>query len=191
MSFLRAFQQTGYDLYAQGMNNTHSGNLSIRNNRMMTITRSGSMLHRLEFNDLIETVINGEDSESAKASREIPVHRSIYNNTPAQAIAHSHPPHIIALSMLTNQIRPIDAEGSYFFSRGIKVTSVDNPIASEEVGAKILTELDRYPLAVVKGHGVFSIGENLEECLHWTSSLEHSAKIILLKNQFAINSNLT
>jgi L-fuculose-phosphate aldolase len=93
--------------------------------------------------------------------------------------------------MLTNQITPIDAEGAYFFSRGINVTSVENPIASEEVGAKVLAELERYPLAVVKDHGVFAIGKDLEECLHWTSSLEHSAKIILLNNQFAINSNLT
>ena len=191
MSFLRAFQQTGYDLFAQGMNNTHSGNLSMRNNRMMTITRSGSMLHRLEFDDLIETLIKGEDSQTARVSREIPVHRSIYNHTNANAIAHSHPPHIIALSLLTDCIIPIDAEGAYFFGRGINVTRVNNPIASEEVGEKILAELEKYPLAIVKGHGVFATGKDLEECLHWTSSLEHSAKIILLNNQFAINSNLT
>ncbi|GAB4267240.1 MAG: class II aldolase/adducin family protein [Candidatus Rifleibacteriota bacterium] len=189
MSPLRSFQNTGLDLFVSGLNNSHSGNLSIRNNRMLTITRSGAMLHRLEYTDLVETLIDGDDSETVRASREIPVHRAIYKYTKAEAIAHSHPPHIIALSMQCERITPVDAEGVYFFQKGVPVIGVTNSIASDEVAEKIVPMFEQAPLVVVRGHGVFAIGKDLEECLHWSSSLEHSAKIILLNNQFAINPN--
>lgn len=189
MSFLRSFQTTGLDLFVGSMNNSHSGNLSVRNNRLMIITRSGAMLHRLEYTDLVETLIDGTDSEAVRASREIPVHRSIYLKTQAQAIAHSHPPHLIALSMQSDRITPVDAEGLYFFRDGVPVIGVSNSIASDEVAEKIVPMFEHSPIVVVRGHGAFAIGEDLEECLHWTSSLEHSAKIILLTNQFAINPN--
>lgn len=189
MSDLRAFQTTGQDLFVGGMNNSHSGNLSVRNNRTLVITRSGAMLHRLEYQDLIETLIDGDDSQTALASREIPVHRAIYRHTGAQAIAHAHPPHLIALSMQAKTINPIDAEGKYFFAQGAPVIGVTNSIASDEVAEKIVPMFAHCPVVIVRGHGAFSIGADLEECLHWISSLEHSARIILLNNQFAINPN--
>lgn len=189
MSFLRSFQDTGLDLFVGGMNNSHSGNLSIRNNRMLTITRSGAMLHRLEYTDLVETLIDGTDAESVRASREIPVHRAIYKHTKAQAIGHAHPPHLIALSMQSESITPVDAEGLYFFHQGAPVIGVTNSIASDEVAEKIVPMFEHSPIVIVRGHGAFSIGADLEECFHWISSLEHSAKIILLTNQFAINPN--
>lgn len=185
MLSLKDFQKAGEDLFASGMNNTHSGNMSVRINRMMAITRSGAMLHRLQFDDLVETLIEGEDNETVRASREIPVHRGIYLKTDANAIVHAHPPHIIALSLNKNYIRPCDAEGEYFFAKGIPVVEVKNAIASEEVAQKIIPFFQESPVVVVKGHGSFAIGEDLEEALHWTSSIEHSAKIILLKKQFS------
>ena len=184
MNHLREFQSTGKDLFVGQMNNTHSGNLSVRINKMLAITRSGSMLHNLEYSDIIETLIDGEDSNTAKASREMPVHQSIYQNTDAQAIVHAHPPHIIALSLQnSSRIYPIDAEGMYFFAQGIPVLEVENAIASDEVAQKIIPLLKESPIVAVKGHGTFAIGKDLEEGLHWTSSVEHSAKIVILKNQ--------
>lgn len=191
MSFLRDFQTTGLDLFVGGMNNSHSGNLSVRNNRMLVITRSGSMLHRLEYTDLVETLIDGNDAETVRASREIPVHRAIYKHTNAQAIVHAHPPHLIALSMQADRITPADAEGMYFFQKGVPVIGVTNSIASDEVAEKIVPMFAQSPIVIVRGHGAFAMGKDLEECFHWTSSLEHSAKIILLINQFAINPNFT
>jgi L-fuculose-phosphate aldolase len=191
MNFLRDFQFVGKDLFDSGLNNSHSGNLSMRNNRMMAISRSGAMLHRLEFSDIVETLIDREDLESARASREIPVHRAIYQGTDAEAVVHAHPPHIIALSLQSDRIFPIDAEGAYFFQNGIPVVGVKNAIASDEVAQKVVPLLKESPIVVVRGHGTFAIGKNLEEGFHWTSSIEHSSKILLLRNQFAVNPNFT
>ncbi len=185
MTFLRDFQLIGQDLYASGLNNSHSGNMSVRNNQMMAITCSGSMLHRLEFPDIVETLIDGEDAQSALASRERPVHRAIYQQTNAVAIVHAHPPHLIALSLHTRNFMPIDAEGRYFFERGIPVVEVANAIASEEVAVKVAPILRETPIVIVRGHGTFAVGASLIECFHFTSSLEHSARIVLINNQLS------
>ncbi len=187
MSVLRDFQAVGYDLFTSGLNNSHSGNMSTRANRMMAITRSGSMLHRLDFNDIVETIIDGEDAESARASRERPVHRAIYLQTQAQAIVHAHPPQLIAMSFFTDKFEPVDAEGRYFFPRGVPVVEVVNSIASDEVAAKVAPLLRDFPLVIVRGHGTFAVGSSLEDGFHYTSSLEHSARIA---TAYRVNSNL-
>lgn len=183
MTNLRDFQLVGQDLYASGLNNSHSGNMSVRCNRMMAITRSGSMLHRLEYSDIIETLIDGEDSQTTLASRERPVHRAIYLQTGAEAIVHAHPPHLIALSLHCQNFLPIDAEGRYFFARGVPVIEVVNAIASEEVAARVVPVLREFPIVIVRGHGTFAIGHSLEDGFHYTSSLEHSARIAFINNQ--------
>ncbi|NLF96982.1 MAG: fuculose phosphate aldolase [Candidatus Riflebacteria bacterium] len=183
MTNLRDFQLTGQNLFDAGLNNSHSGNMSMRNNRMMAITRSGAMLHRLEFCDIIETLIDGEDAQTHLASRERPVHRAIYLHTGAGAIVHAHPPHLIALSLHCQSFMPIDAEGQYFFKRGIPVIEVTNAIASEEVAMKVVPVLREFPVVIVRGHGTFAIGDSLEDGFHYTSSLEHSARIALINNQ--------
>ena len=177
---LKAFQNAGRDLFLGGMNNTHSGNMSARLNRMLVITRTGSMLHRIEHGDLIETLIEGEDSNTKLASRELPVHRGIYRGTKAEAIVHAHCPHAVALSFYTDNIKPVDVEGAYYFPNGIPVLSVKNAVGSDELAAALPPLLQNNSIVVVKGHGTFSIGSDLEECLHWTSCLDNIAKIILL-----------
>jgi L-fuculose-phosphate aldolase len=186
MTLLRDFQTVGHDLFVAGLNNSHSGNMSVRNNRLMAITRSGAMLHRLDHNDIVETLIEREDSESARASRERPVHRAIYNSTAAQAIVHAHPPHLIALSYFSDNFTPIDAEGRYFFPRGVPIVEVANAIASDEVAARISPLLQDFPVVIVRGHGTFAIGGTLEDGFHYTSSLEHSARIAAA---YRVNSN--
>jgi L-fuculose-phosphate aldolase len=185
MNILRDFQLTGHDLFIGGLNNSHSGNMSIRCNRMMAITRSGSMLHRLEYSDIIDTLIDGKDSQSELASRERPVHRAIYLHTDAGAVVHAHPPHLIALSMHCQSFMPIDAEGRYFFAHGVPVIDVVNAIASDEVAAKVVPVLREFPIVIVRGHGTFAIGSSLEDGFHYTSSLEHSARIALINNQLS------
>lgn len=177
---LRDFQTVGYDLFISGLNNSHSGNMSVRLNRQMGITRSGAMLHRLEFSDIVETLIAHEDEEAGRASREQPVHRAIYQQTQAQAIVHAHPPTLVAISSFLENFTPIDAEGAYFFPSGVPVVKVTNAIASDEVAGKVAPLLKTFKIVIVRGHGTFAAGENLEDAFHYTSSLEHSARIAMI-----------
>lgn len=187
--FLNAFRQVGNDLFAAGLNNSHSGNLSIRlNDEQMVITRTGCMLHHIEQPDLITTAISHDDYQTLKASRELPVHRSIYLNTNAKAIVHAHSPHVVAESLSgrhieNNRFMLIDAEGLYYFADGVPVIEAQNAIASAEVAELVIPAFKTSKIVIVKGHGVFSIGDSLEEAYHWVTGLEHSTKILMLHEE--------
>lgn len=174
---LKSFQNVGSDLFLAGLNNSNSGNLSVRKNDKMVISKTGSMLHRLSEDDLIETSIAAEDENTSKASREYPVHKAIYAATDANAVVHAHCPNLIALSFYSDAFKPIDAEGCYYFPDGAPVIVAKNAIASEEVGEKAAAVIGKYGAVVVRGHGVFAVGADLCEAYKRVSSLEHSAKI--------------
>ncbi|PKK91474.1 MAG: fuculose phosphate aldolase [Candidatus Wallbacteria bacterium HGW-Wallbacteria-1] len=178
------FDRVGRDLFDHTMNNSHSGNISILQGGRITITASGSMLHRLRRDDLVEVGIN--DLTPSRASRELIVHRAIYRETNATAIVHAHPPYTVAISEDLEAIVPVDAEGAYYFG-SIPVVSVGNAIGSDEVAGIVPVTLLKMgsPIVVVRNHGVFSVGRSLNEAFQWISSLEHSSRIIFIRSAYA------
>lgn len=176
---LKDFQLVGRDLFAAHLNNSHSGNLSARKGSSIVITRRGSMLGHLEEEDLIFTGLENDDQNTPLASTEIGVHRAVYRGTPALAVVHAHPPHAVALSLLLDQIIPVDAEGLYLLGK-IPVLSPKETIASRELEGILPGVLREYKVAVVRGHGSFAAGQTLEEAYKWTTSLEHSCRILCI-----------
>ena len=176
---LNIFQQIGRDLFQSGLNNSHSGNISVRFGDRIIITRRGSMLGHLQEGDLIETGLDRNDSNITLASTEIRVHRAIYKRTPALAIVHAHPPHAIALSLVEDEIIPVDSEGSYLMHK-IPVVCAEHTIGSEEIEQALPEVLNDYKAVMIRGHGSFAVGQLPEEAYQLTSSLEHSCRIITL-----------
>lgn len=178
---LKDFQIFGRDLFLSGINNSHSGNISYcsRPAGPVTITRSGAMLGHIGINDLVETGLAPNSITDKTASRELIVHRAIYEASRHNAIIHSHPPSAIALSLKTGLIRPIDAEGSYYFPGGIKVIDAQTAVASPEVASKVAPLLVTEKIVVVRGHGSFAAGASLEECFLYTTVLESICKAII------------
>lgn len=176
---LKDFQRFGRDLFLAGLNNSHSGNMSVRCGDRIIITRRGSMLGHLEARDLIETSLCANDENTPLASTEIEVHRAIYKSTSALAVVHAHPAHAIALSLLEDEILPVDSEGIYLL-RSIPVLSAEQTIASREVEKKLPGLLKEHKIAIVRGHGSFAAGQNLEEAFKWTTSLENACRVIYL-----------
>lgn len=176
---IRDFQRIGRDLFQAGINSSHSGNLSVRLGDRLVITRRGSMLGHLEPQDLIETGLDKNDSHITLASTEIGVHRAIYKGTAALAIVHAHPVYATALSLIEDEIIPIDSEGQYLLHK-IPVLGAEHTVGSQEVAAKLPEYLKEYKIVMVRGHGSFAVGQLLEEAYQWTSSLENICKIIYL-----------
>ncbi len=181
-SLLNEFKRCGEDLFRQGINNSHSGNMSVCDGATICITKSGSQLGRITWDSLVETSLHYVDAAARQASVELVVHRAIYQQTSAKAIVHAHPPHAVAISFMTDEIVPVDAEGQYYMPE-VPVLVVDEAISSEEVAAKLPSLLRKNPIVVIRGHGSFAIGANIERCLLLTSSLENACKVKLLSDQ--------
>ncbi|MEW6456316.1 MAG: aldolase [Acidobacteriota bacterium] len=172
----REFNRVGKSLQKFGLISSHAGNMSVRKRDKVFITKHGAMLGDLKKIDIIEVSLDGFDE---KASMELKVHQEIYKEVPVNAIIHSHPPYTIALSLKQDFIIPEDSEGKILLGK-IPCIEVKSTVGSEEV-AKIASKiLKKYKVIIVKGHGSFAVGNNLEEALCFTSSLEFSSKIIYL-----------
>ena len=183
---LSQFQTVGRDMFARGLISSHTGNFSIRLGDRLIITRHGCMLNCLEENDLIETGINKNDRSTPLASIELPVHRAIYQQTPALAIVHAHPPHAIALSMAEAEIVPNDSEGLSIVGR-VPVVGCDVEVKPEEMVDIIAQSLKQSRIIMARRHGSFAIGQLLEDAYKCTTMLEESCRVICLLKSLQVS----
>lgn len=175
------FREVGRDLFLAGNVTARSGNLSVRDGDRIVITRSGSMLSRLEPSDLITTGLEPSSSDEG-CSRELVVHRAIYLATDARAICHAHPPHTMYRSLVEDAIRPLDSEGKAVLGGKIPVLAPANTIASAEAGELLANALASVPVAVLRSHGPFAVGDSLWDAWGFVCVLEDSCRILDLSD---------
>ncbi|MGD8352962.1 MAG: class II aldolase/adducin family protein [Pseudomonadota bacterium] len=180
------FTRVGRILFEAGLNNSHSGNMSVRLGDRIVITRRGAMLGELSEHDLVDVGLTADDSGIALASTEVKVHRAVYSATSHLAIVHTHPRTATALSMDRDFLIPVDEEGRYYFKR-IPVLAVRASIGSDDLERELPPMLKDYPIAMVRGHGAFSVGGNLEEGLQITHAMEWSCDILLRCKAMGMN----
>jgi len=168
------FKEIGRDIFLRGLISSHAGNMSARVVDRIYITRRSSMLGKLRQKDVIELELGQDNSQVPMASSELVVHSAIYKNTSALAIIHTHPPYATLLSMLQNEIVPVDVEGTYLFTR-IPVVTPEQAIGSDESAKLVSKELKDHKIVLIRGHGSFARGKTLEEAFMYTTSLESSA----------------
>jgi L-fuculose-phosphate aldolase len=157
-----------------------SGNISVRQGNRIFIKRSGAMMGYLKEGDIVEADISEEDPEGA--SVEYKVHRAIYLNTGFTAVIHAHTPYAIVESMDGVDIEPLDAEGRYYFE-SIPVLDVEEAISSDEVADKIPAVMERYGVAIVKGHGTFAAAMSLEDAFSRITEVESACMIRHLRRK--------
>jgi L-fuculose-phosphate aldolase len=176
---VREFQWVGRELMALGLLSLHAGNLSVRRNGRVFITRTGSSLGHLGTGDVVETPLGRDRRSHPRASMELPTHLAIYEATGAGAVLHAHPPTAIALSFVADRIVPMDSEGAIIL-RQVPVIRARTVVASHEVARQAAALLKDHRIVVVATHGSFAVGQSLEEALSVTTTLEMSAKIALM-----------
>ena len=92
-----AFKSAGEKLFLSGVNDTHSGNISVKEGDKIFITSRSAALSALKESDIIEVGAADEAEASEKASSDLLIHKLIYKLKDAKAIMHAHPPNALAL----------------------------------------------------------------------------------------------
>lgn len=157
-----------------GCNDSHSGNASVRDGDRFWVTPSGCGADTLQPEQLFACPLHGPCP--AGASLDAPLHQRVYQLNPrAAAILHSHGPHSVALTLNGQDFLPTDFEGQLYFPR---VPVIDIPYQDyvREAPARVAETLMDFPIAIVRGHGVYAGAERLNLAYKWTCSLELSAK---------------
>ncbi len=171
---------TGKVLYKEGLVNSHAGNISVRFEDSIYITKTGAMLGFLKPEDIVEVPVLGTSEKDSIASSELIVHREIYKKTDKKAIIHAHPPYAVSLTFfLKESFIPVDNEGKLFIGE-VPVVEVENASGSKELAFALSEILRDKNIVLIKKHGSFVAYKNLNYALKLTSDLEFCAKIYYL-----------
>lgn len=135
------------------------------------------MLSRLEPSDIIETGIEPGPRDEG-ASRELVVHRAVYQATDAQAICHAHPPHTMYRSLVEDTICPVDSEAHHVIGDSVPVLVPKLKIGSPEAAEMLAEALQGVPVGVLRTHGPFAIGDTLWDAWGVIGVLEQSCHIL-------------
>jgi L-fuculose-phosphate aldolase len=165
-----------------GLNDSHSGNASIKIDEEVWITPTNACGDNLIKEQLVKCTIGKLPTKGA--SSDSPLHLKVYEKNPhAKAILHAHGAYSVAITMDGEDFYPIDFEGQYYFGEKITVLNVsyrEQFTTAHELASDILAEK---PIVIVRGHGVYAQAESLQMAYKWLCSLELSAKTSFLARQ--------
>jgi len=168
-------------LRQHGLNDSHSGNASVKEGDTVWITPTGACAETLTENDLIECKLNQPPTDGA--SLDARLHLETYRQNPKHnAMLHSHGAYSVAMTMKGKPFVPFDFEGQYYFG-SVPVVNLDYNEVVEKSAGLVADELKESKAAIVCGHGVYAAAENLNLAYKWSCSLELSAKTAFIALQ--------
>ena len=163
------------------LNDSHSGNGSVRENDSIWITPTDCCADTLSSGDLVQCDVSGMIGNGA--SLDATLHLAIYQaNSKTRAIFQSHGPYSIAMTMDNEEFVPADFEGQTYFGR-VPVITIPYDRYPELAPRLVSEVLGEYPIAVVRGHAVYARAESITLAYKWICALEHSAKTAFIAQQ--------
>jgi ribulose-5-phosphate 4-epimerase/fuculose-1-phosphate aldolase len=115
---------------------------------------------------------------------ELPIHSQVLLARPdASAVVHVHPPAVVACELAGLQLRPII--GAYnipamrMASDGFPVYPRSLLINTDELGAAVAATLGERPVCILRGHGVVTVGDTVEQAVVRALNIEILARMTL------------
>jgi L-fuculose-phosphate aldolase len=164
------------------------GNLSVRVDDDMLITKRSVAKAIPSPDDIVRTSIFHEDEGAFQASSAMEIHRAIYKATDAKAVIHAHPSKTVSLSLFLDELVPLEENGLLYLRPKVSVVAPPTlfgwNLAAEEMADCLRTE----KVVVQKWHGTFAKGVDLSEAFHRTRAVEfmsaHLIRIAELREHF-------
>lgn len=174
----------GRALVDLGLSPGASGNLSVRDGDRVLVTGTGTMLGRLQPQDLAIVGLDGRHLEGAKISKETPLHLGLYRRDPQfAAVIHLHSPWATALSCVepwaeNSAIPPLTP---YFVMRVGQTPLLPYRMpGSAQLGEDIVAAPGPFRAALLANHGVVVAGRDLAEALDRSIEVEEACRIAMV-----------
>jgi L-fuculose-phosphate aldolase len=172
------FERIGKRLFAENLVGANFGNMSLRkDDEGFFIKRTGEYVDTP--GEIIFVPMEGDVPKDA--SSEYRVYRAVYKKCSHAAIVHAHPPYAVAVSLLLNEVIPIDSEGGMFCPL---IRVVKGRPGTDELAENVARCLAGAPVVIARGHGTFAAGKTLDEAYVLTSLTEHSCQVLILFEGF-------
>ena len=164
-------------LREHGINDSHSGNASVRAGEALWITPTSACADTLRPWQLVRCRVDS-DADCAGASSDLALHRAVYRGNPcAHAVLHGHGVHATALTLDGQDFEPVDLEGWYYFGERVPVIDLPYDEYFSRSPALVAAALAEHRVAIVRGHGLYAWGETLDLAYKWLCSLELAATV--------------
>jgi L-fuculose-phosphate aldolase len=158
------------------------GNMSYRIGGDMLISPSGFCLDEVGEADWVQVNLDTAQPYPGqlKPSSETLMHRNVYLLRPdANAVIHSHPPHVIALSLLRIAIRPIGSEAPFLLGKQVPIVPYTIP-TSPLLAESIKPYVTEHSVMVLENHGLLTLGKDIRDAYNRTELSEEIAKIMYI-----------
>ena len=171
--------EMGRKLYEKDLTFATSGNISVKTDRGIFITASGSALGNLKDCDLVLIDFEGNEISEGKASSEKMLHIAIYMQRPdVKAIIHTHPVALTSFAVCHEPLKePIMSENILYFE-DIPVADYAMP-SSMELVEKTVQHLNNRDVVMMANHGAISVANNLLNAFYKMETAEYYAKVTL------------
>ena len=124
--------------------------------------------------DLKGTKVEGK----IEAAKEIPLHLSVYQRRPdVIAVAHTHSPTVVALSMAGIKLRAMENLGATIYGNDVPLYEEYGLVDTFEMGHRIVDAMGSSNIVVLKGHGNIVTGASIEETCITALWVEKTARL--------------
>jgi ribulose-5-phosphate 4-epimerase/fuculose-1-phosphate aldolase len=128
--------------------------------------------------DIILLDLDGNRLEGdLEPASESPLHLAVYQRRPdVTAIAHTHSPMIVTLSIAGVTLRTVENQGASVIGRGAPVFEKYGLVDSFELAHEVAETLGSHNICVLKSHGNIVVGGSIEEVCVSTMWAEKGAR---------------
>ncbi|MFH1489833.1 MAG: class II aldolase/adducin family protein, partial [Pseudomonadota bacterium] len=129
--------------------------------------------------DMVLLDFDGKKIEGKiEPAKEIPLHLSVYQRRPdVMAIAHTHSPTVVALSMAGVPLRAMENLGATIYGTEVPVYEEYGLVDNFEMGHRIVDAMGSSDIIVLKGHGNIVTGKSIEEACITALWVEKTARL--------------
>jgi L-fuculose-phosphate aldolase len=169
-------------IYEKGLVPGKSGNISVKYDNILAITPGGVSLKLVREEDVALLDKDGKMLISGKKpSSELELHKSIYSiREDVTAVVHTHSPYASGFSHAEEKIKRLEGFGSVD-TPFLAMVEYAHP-GSVQLAHLVSKTLEKEDVAILKGHGVVSVGKTLEEAVLLSEWVENTAKTMFIAN---------
>jgi ribulose-5-phosphate 4-epimerase/fuculose-1-phosphate aldolase len=145
--------------------------------RVLITPGMGSDKGSLRAEDMIPSDLDGNPLEGdERPPVEWPIHTALHGaRADALAVAHLHTPYATLFAIAKRQFQPVTLQGA-IFSDGVPLYPEAQLITNPARGSALLKVIGDKRAALLRGHGIVVVGQNLQEVLYTALVLEDDAK---------------
>ena len=122
---------------------------------------------------------------------EFPIHSRVLRARPdATAVVHVHPPAVVACELAGLALRPI--VGAYnipamrMANDGFPIYPRSVLINTDELGDAVAATLGERPVCILRGHGIVTVGDSIEQAVVRAVNIEILARMTLAASQHGV-----